>query len=137
MAVVFISHALEEALTVSDRITVLRDGRIAATGPTSQFDRDRLIRLMVGRSISGAGKNRPARPYGPKILSVANLSVGTIVKVCSFSLYGGQVAGVFGLVGSGRTEMMKAVIGAPQCKAHQGTVNVEGRPVAFGLHARP
>ncbi|MGO4843691.1 sugar ABC transporter ATP-binding protein, partial [Rhizobiaceae sp. 2RAB30] len=81
----------EEALAVSDRITVLRDGRVAATGPTREFDRDRLIRLMVGRTISGAlhaGKGRLSRPYGKKILSVANMSATTMVNDCSFTLYG-------------------------------------------------
>lgn len=115
VSIIFISHALEEALTLSDRITVLRDGRLVVTDDTSAFDRERVIQAMVGRSLSGElydrSGARQSRPYGTKILSVQNLSMGNIVRNTSFSVFAGQVTGLFGLVGAGRTETLKIVSG--------------------------
>ena len=116
ISIIFISHALEEALELSDRITVLRDGKVAASDLTSNFDRDRIIQAMVGRSLSGElygaeAKNRVPRGYGEKVLSIQNLSMGTVVRNTSFSVFAGQITGLFGLVGSGRTETMKIVSG--------------------------
>jgi simple sugar transport system ATP-binding protein/ribose transport system ATP-binding protein len=117
VAIVFISHALEEALTLSDRITVLRDGEVAATDSTANFTRDRIVEAMVGRKLSPSLYQRQSdrmkrgRPAGRKVLSVQNLSMGNAVRNCSFSVYAGQITGIFGLVGSGRTEMMKIVSG--------------------------
>ena len=114
VAVIFISHALEEALQLADRITVLRDGELVVTGPAREFDRERLIQAMVGRSLSatlhGAAQRAP-RPYGRRVLSVQNLSSGSMVRNTSFSIFAGQVTGIFGLVGAGRTETMKVVAG--------------------------
>ena len=111
VSIIFISHALEEALALSDRITVLRDGRLVVTDRTSAFDRERIVQAMVGRSLSGElyGKSgtRRSRPYGEKVLSVQNLSMGSIVRNTSFSVFAGQVTGLFGLVGAGRTETLK------------------------------
>jgi simple sugar transport system ATP-binding protein len=79
VTIIFISHALEEALEISDRITVLRDGELVATGRTSAFDRDRIIRAMVGRTLSrevyADTRTRAARPAGERVLSVQNLSM--------------------------------------------------------------
>jgi simple sugar transport system ATP-binding protein len=114
VSIIFISHALEEALEISDRITVLRDGKHVVTGPTAEFDRDRIIQAMVGRELSEElyGKNKKVvRPAGDRILSVQNLRVGGVVKNNSLSVFKGQVTGVFGLVGSGRTETFKVVAG--------------------------
>lgn len=116
VSIIFISHALEEALALSDRITVLRDGRLVVTDDTSAFDRERIVQAMVGRSLSGElygnSEARHARPYGEKVLSVQNLSMGNIVRNTSFSVFSGQVTGLFGLVGAGRTETLKIVSGA-------------------------
>ena len=108
VSIIFISHALEEALELSDRITVLRDGKVAASDLTKNFDRDRIIQAMVGRSLTGelyARDRRERRPrdYGEKVLSIQNLSMGTVVRNTSFSVFAGQITGFFGLVGSGRT----------------------------------
>ncbi|MCB1435516.1 MAG: sugar ABC transporter ATP-binding protein, partial [Alphaproteobacteria bacterium] len=80
-SVIFISHALEEALAISDRITILRDGKLVITDETGKFDRDSIISAMVGRDLSGElyggedGKRR-VRPYGKRVLSVQNVSMG-------------------------------------------------------------
>jgi len=136
VSVIFISHALEEALALSDRITVLRDGELVITDRTSNFDRDRVIQAMVGRSLSGElyGKtgNRTARPYGTKMLSVQNLSMGSIVRNTSFTVFAGQVTGLFGLVGAGRTETMKIVGGVLKRDFfHGGSIQFRERPVRY------
>jgi simple sugar transport system ATP-binding protein len=115
VAIIFITHNLEEALQIADRITVLRDGELVETGPTSTFDRDKIIRAMVGRSLSNSlyrkHSGTGARDVGEKVLSVQNLSRGSIVKNTSFSIYAGQITGMFGLIGSGRTETAKIIAG--------------------------
>jgi simple sugar transport system ATP-binding protein len=115
VAIIFITHNLEEALQIADRITVLRDGELVETGPTSSFDRDKIIRAMVGRSLSNSlyrnHAGTGARDVGEKVLSVQNLSRGNIVKNTSFSIYAGQITGMFGLIGSGRTETAKIIAG--------------------------
>jgi len=136
VTIIFISHALEEALALSDRITVLRDGELVVTDDTANFDRERVIQAMVGRSLSsdlyGKAGKRVARPYGEKVLSVQNLSQGSIVRNTSFSVYSGQVTGLFGLVGAGRTETMKVVSGvAKRDFFHGGTITWLGKPVRY------
>ena len=136
MSVIFISHALEEALTLSDRITVLRDGEVVATDATSNFDRSRLVHAMVGRNLSselyGSAQERKTRPYGEEILSVRNLSMGSIVRNTSFSVFSGQITGMFGLVGAGRTETMKIIAGVLKRDFfHGGEVRLKGRHVRY------
>ena len=140
VTIVFISHALEEALEISDRITILRDGRLVVTDRTTAFDRDLIIRHMVGRDLSGeiysGAPSGPARPAGRKILSVENLSMGSMVRNSSFSVYEGQVTGMFGLVGSGRTEMMKVVAGVIKRDTfHGGEIRLFGRPIRYRVPA--
>ncbi|HVJ34095.1 MAG TPA: sugar ABC transporter ATP-binding protein [Terriglobia bacterium] len=137
VSIIFISHALEEALELSDRITVLRDGKVSASDLTKNFTRDRIIQAMVGRSLtdelySGGGKDRAPRPYGEKVLSIQNLSMGTVVRNTSFSVFAGQITGFFGLVGSGRTETMKIVSGVLKRDFfHGGTVRFNEKPVRY------
>ena len=136
VSIVFISHALEEALTIADRITILRDGEHVLTADASELDRDRIIQAMVGRSLSqelyGHRSQRVRRPRGAKVLSVQNLSMGTIVKNNAFSLYAGQITGMFGLIGSGRTETAKIVAGvAKRDFLHGGEILLDGEPVRY------
>lgn len=115
VSIIFISHAIEEALAIADRITILRDGELVASDVTSAFDRDKIIRAMVGRTLSNAlyrkHSGSGAREVGDKVLSVQNLSMGNIVRNTSFSIYSGQITGMFGLIGSGRTETAKIIAG--------------------------
>jgi len=136
VSIIFISHALEEALQISDRITVMRDGEHVVTDATSTFDRDSIIRAMVGRSLSdelyGAQEGRTVRRAGQKVLSVQNLSMQNIVRNTSFSVFAGQITGVFGLIGSGRTEAAKVVAGVLKRDFfHGGQVRLNGRPVRY------
>lgn len=136
VSIIFISHALEEALQISDRITILRDGEHVLTAPTRELDREKIVRAMVGRSLTdelyGATRDRTPRPAGAKVLSVQNLSMNKIVRNTSFSVFAGQVTGVFGLIGSGRTEAAKVVAGVLKRDFfHGGQVRLNGRPVRY------
>ncbi|CAN5233813.1 sugar ABC transporter ATP-binding protein [soil metagenome] len=136
VSIIFISHALEEALQIADRITVMRDGRHVVTDVTSTFDREKIVRAMVGRSLSdelyGSHKDRKIRRAGDKVLSVQNLSMGNLVRNTSFSAFSGQITGVFGLIGSGRTEAAKVVSGVLKRDFfHGGQVRLNGRPVRY------
>ena len=136
VSIIFISHAVEEALQISDRITILRDGEHVVTDATSSFDRGRIVRSMVGRTLSeelyGKAGRRRIRPAGRKVLSVQNLSMGTFVRNTTFSVFAGQITGVFGLIGSGRTETAKVVSGVMKRDFfHGGQVRLDGSPVRY------
>ncbi|HVZ43490.1 MAG TPA: sugar ABC transporter ATP-binding protein [Ramlibacter sp.] len=135
VSVVFISHALEEALFLADRITVLRDGRRVVTDLKENFDRARIVRAMVGRDLSQTlygQRKTTVRPPGECLLSVRNLRMSSVVKNNSLSVFAGQVTGVFGLVGAGRTETFKVVAGLIKRDFfHGGEVLLRGRPVRY------
>ncbi len=137
VSIVFISHALEEALAHADRITILRDGERVVTGDTREFDRDQVIRAMVGRTLSNELYRRrrqpeELRPAGAKVLSVQDISMGNAVRNNAFSIYEGQITGVFGLIGSGRTETFKIVAGIYKRDfLGGGAIELDGRPVRY------
>jgi ABC-type sugar transport system ATPase subunit len=116
VSIIYISHALEEALDLSDRITVLRDGAHIITDKTSHFNREKIVEAMVGRSLTSelyGDKlySRKTRSYGNRVVSIQSVSKGNIVRSNSLSIYAGQITTIFGLVGSGRTETMKILAG--------------------------
>jgi simple sugar transport system ATP-binding protein len=114
VSIVFISHALEEALALADRITVLRDGKKVVTDDASNFDRARIVQAMVGRDLSHTlygVRKMTVRKAGDRVLAVQNLKMVPMVKNNSLSVFAGQITGVFGLVGAGRTETFKIVSG--------------------------
>jgi ABC-type sugar transport system ATPase subunit len=136
VSIVFISHALEEALMISDRITILRDGELVATGPTADFDREKIIAAMVGRTLSGELYSKRdvthLRKPGRKVLSVQDISMGAMVRNTSFSVFEGQITGVFGLIGSGRTETFKIVAGIYKRDfLRGGAIDLDDRPVRY------
>jgi ABC-type sugar transport system ATPase subunit len=137
VSIIFISHALEEALQIADNISVLRDGEMIVTDKASAFDRERIVQAMVGRNLTDdiygtASRKRPPRARGRKVLSVENLSMGNIVRNTSFSIFAGQVTGIFGLVGSGRTETMKIVAGVLKRDFfHGGEIKINDRSVRY------
>jgi simple sugar transport system ATP-binding protein len=135
VSVIFISHALEEALLVSDRITVLRDGKVAVTDLRENFDRSRIVQAMVGRDLSQTlyGQRKTSvRPAGKRVLSVENLRMASMVKNNSLSVFAGQITGVFGLVGSGRTETFKVVAGVIKRDImHGGEILLHDKPVRY------
>ncbi|MDE2362925.1 MAG: sugar ABC transporter ATP-binding protein [Hyphomicrobiales bacterium] len=135
VSIVFISHALEEALQLADRITVLRDGKHVVTDNAANFDRARIVQAMVGRDLSNTlyGKRKStSRPAGERVLTVQNLKLAPMVKNNSLSIFAGQITGVFGLVGAGRTETFKIVSGVLKRDFfHGGEIILHGRPVRY------
>jgi simple sugar transport system ATP-binding protein len=138
VSIIFITHALEEALTISDRITILRDGHHVLTDAAQHLDRETIIRHMVGRTLingpsqAEGAQARTTRTPGAKVLSVQNLSMSRTVKNNSFTVYAGQVTGIFGLIGSGRTETAKIIAGGLKRDFfHGGEVLLRGRSIHY------
>ena len=124
VAVVYISHFLEETRAVASSFTVLRDGRTVGTGTLDSVTNDQLIALMVGRTVGELFPRREGQPGEDVALDVAALAAPGLEEA-SFTLHRGEVLGVFGLMGSGRTEMVRALFGLAPAAA--GRVRVGGR----------
>jgi len=134
VSIVYVSHKLDELLRISDRITVLRDGRFVQTVETAQTDRDTIVRLMVGRQLDGLYVHSPPQPNRFERLRVDALTLtrkntrGPVVDSVTLSAYSGEVLGIFGLMGAGRTELLEAIFGLhPRRMA--GTVAIDGEVV--------
>ncbi|WP_416359854.1 sugar ABC transporter ATP-binding protein [Burkholderia ambifaria] len=127
VAMIFISHHLDEIFAVCDRITVLRDGQYVATTDVARTDVEQLVRMMVGRRLESSFPPKPVRAAdAPAVLEVDALQIERDGPVNRFALHAGEILGFAGLVGSGRTETALAVIGAT--RAHRKTVRVRGTP---------
>jgi ribose transport system ATP-binding protein len=124
-AVVYISHFLEETRAIADGYTVLRDGRSVATGRLADVANEGLIAQMVGRTVSELYPARAAVAAGEPAFEVRGLVAPPVVRTASFSIRPGEILGTFGLMGSGRTEMVRALYGLAPAQA--GTVRVRGR----------
>ncbi|HLZ02805.1 MAG TPA: sugar ABC transporter ATP-binding protein [Bradyrhizobium sp.] len=134
VSIIYISHALEESLQIADRITVLRDGRLVITAAAKQLTRDALVQYMVGREVAQAvyGRKEKTAQRREKVLTVENVTMGMAVKNMSFSVYAGEVVGIAGLIGSGRTEIAKVVYGALKRNLiNGGTIRLRGKPVRY------
>lgn len=134
--IVYVSHAIEEALKVADRITVLRDGRKVTTLAAGETSRDEIVRYMVGRVLEGTpvteSAGRAPSERKRRVLEVENLIMGNVVKNMSFTAYAGEVLGVAGLIGSGRTEAAKIIAGAlKRNRLHGGRVVLHGKSVRY------
>jgi ABC-type sugar transport system ATPase subunit len=130
--VIYISHRLEEVFQISDRIVVLKDGVAVHSSGTAAANEETLIRAMVGRPLAAiypAGRREP----GPPRLEVARLSRAGKFDDVSFSVGSGEIVGMFGLVGSGRTEVAKAIFGAEP--AESGEIRLDGELVAISSPA--
>jgi ABC-type sugar transport system ATPase subunit len=137
-SIIFISHALEEALAIADRISILRDGELVITDEVASFTRDRIVQAMVGRQLKdelyGNAARRTGRPAGRRVLALENVSMGKAVRSATLSVYSGQITGMFGLVGAGRTEMMKIAAGVLKRDFfHGGRIRLNGKTVRFNM----
>ena len=128
VSVVYISHRLDEIFRTANQITVLKDGRTVGTYPVAGMDEARLISLMVGREATQLFP-KVERTRGGELLRVEGLSASGLVKQVSFSLHQGEVLGIAGLVGSGRTEVARAIFGAD--RAETGTISMNGSRVVI------
>jgi len=111
VGIIYISHRIEEVIGIADRVTILRDGRVVSTRPTSEVSVEGVIRMMVGRDLEHEHLRHGSEP-GPVALRAVGLTVGEKVRDVSFDVRRGEILGVAGLMGSGRTETMRAVFGA-------------------------
>jgi len=126
VAIIYISHTIEEILELCDRVTVLRDGELVGEREVSTTTADELVRLMVGRPLVEMFPKEPA-PMGEELLRVEKLRVRGRQTEVSFSVRAGEVLGFAGLLGAGRTALMRAIIGA--IPVESGTIYRDGKPV--------
>jgi ribose transport system ATP-binding protein len=126
-AVIYISHDLEEIFEVADRVTVLRDGKLVRTLPVAEVTRPALIRMMIGRDIDESGRRETGR-RDHEVLSVSGIRRGTELDGVSFTLRAGELLGIAGLVGSGRTELLRAIFGADPVE--EGAMTLHGKAYA-------
>ncbi|MEA2419818.1 MAG: ribose transport system ATP-binding protein [Thermoleophilaceae bacterium] len=131
IGIVFITHRLEEVIAVADRVTALRDGARVGTHDTSELDMSSLIELIVGHAVERSLQERPApvTREGTPLLSLRGVSSGDRLHGVDLDLHEGEVLGIAGLMGSGRSELARAVFGID--KISSGTVEVRGKPVAL------
>lgn len=127
--IIYISHRMEEIRRLADRITVLRDGRLVATDEARALPIRKVIRLMVGREIAADLRPAPKHTPQPVALAVHHLSTHDLVRDVSFDLHRGEVLGFAGLMGAGRTETARAIVGADPKTA--GDVVIDGRRVSI------
>jgi ABC-type sugar transport system ATPase subunit len=127
VAVVLISHRLDEIFSITDRVAIMRDGRHVKTLPTAETSREEVIRLMVGRDITELFPKTEAEITTP-VLQVRGLSSAEGIEDVSFEVRAGEIVGLAGLVGAGRTEVARAIFGADVRTG--GEVLLEGKPVA-------
>ncbi len=128
IAVLYISHRLDEIFQIADRVTVMRDGKVVATLPRSEIDQQKLIRLMVGRDIHNLYP-KPESKIGPVVLRVEGITRKGLLHQCSFEVRAGEILGFAGLVGSGRTELARAVFGADPIDA--GSIWLDGKRLSI------
>ncbi|MDR2476462.1 MAG: sugar ABC transporter ATP-binding protein [Treponema sp.] len=126
VSVIFISHRLEEVLAITDRITVMRDGKVVDTVNTAEVNIDNIVKMMVGRDITQKYPKVKAK-IGTEMLRAEGLTRKGVMENVSFVVHAGEVLGFAGLVGAGRTETMRALTGADLLDS--GTIFVEGRKV--------
>lgn len=126
VSIVYVSHRMPEIFALADRVTVLRDGRRIATQPISEVDHARLVSQMVGRSVDQIYPRSQAK-RGRPVLELQHLSCRNQVKEVSFTLHAGEILGIAGLIGSGRTELAHILFGITP--ATSGTLLLESQPV--------
>ena len=128
-SLIYISHRLEEIFAIADRVTVLRDGELVGTAAVSELDSQAVIRMMVGRDLTQ--EPRPMRSTDfdatEELLRVEGLSRGTCFRDVSFTVHRGEILGIAGLVGAGRTELVRAIFGAD--RPTRGEIYLHGKPV--------
>lgn len=124
--IIYISHRIEEIFQIADRTTVLKDGHLVGTYETKDLDKPQIVNLMVGRSLT---ETFPAREVGERkeILALEEVSRDNIIQHVSFRVYSGEILGLAGLVGSGRSEIARVIFGA--CDIHHGRVLLNGSPL--------
>jgi ribose transport system ATP-binding protein len=133
IAIIYISHRMQEVFALSDRISVLQDGEYVGSLERSQTSSELLIQMMVGRSLQDFYEHKPQKAHGSVVLEVTDLSDGRKVKSASFKLHAGEIVGLAGLVGAGRTELARLIFGADPRVS--GEVKLAGRKLKISSPA--
>jgi ABC-type sugar transport system ATPase subunit len=125
-AIIYISHRIDEIFQIADRATVLKDGKVVGTVRTGDVDKPTIVKMMVGRSLS---ETFPARDRGTReeVLALKDVCQDGVLKNVSFTAYTGEILGVSGLVGAGRTELARAIFGADPID--RGTILLKGKEI--------
>lgn len=131
-ALIYISHILRDVLTLSDSIAVMRDGQLVTQEPVESFNIQRMISLMVGRTIDNLFPTRTTTATATPLLTLEGISAAGIVEDVSFTLHKNEVLGMFGLMGSGRTELARILFGLDSFE--RGTITIDGKTLH---HASP
>lgn len=132
--IIYISHILSDVQRLSDHILVLRDGRLVEQGPTADFSISRMIRAMIGRDMGGLFPDRNNTPSAQTILEAHHLTQPGVLKDVSLTIHQGEIVGLFGLMGSGRTELARVLFGLDPYES--GTIALEGKVPGQGPRAR-
>jgi ribose transport system ATP-binding protein len=127
IAIIFITHRLEEVMSIADRVVVLRDGRRVGSMPIGETSPEEIIRMMVGRELLTEIFHKEQAEIGDPLLEVRGLTGRTFVKDVTFTLRRGEILGFAGLVGAGRTETARLLFGADPVES--GEILIEGKPV--------
>ena len=130
IAIIYISHRLREVFAIGDRITVLRDGRNVASLTPAETSIDELVQLMVGREVDTTYRHQFCRQPGDVVLAVEDLYADNGVRGVTLDVRAGEIVGLAGLVGAGRTELVRAVYGAD--RVSRGRIRLRGRRLAGG-----
>jgi ribose transport system ATP-binding protein len=126
-SILYISHRLEEVYRLSDRLTVMRDGENVGVLTKEEITPAKVMRMMIGREVKQIKDTSGKKIFNDNVLEVKNLAYKNILKDVSFKAYGGEILGIGGLVGSGRTELIRCIYGAE--KQSKGTITLNGKPV--------
>ena len=139
VGILFITHNIEEALSEADLISVMRDGVLHLTKPAAEVTRDEIVRTMVGRSTEYTRHAQNREPAAAPLLEVDNITLMPMVRNMSFSAYAGEIVGIAGLVGAGRSEVAQIIAGiSRRRRINGGEIRLNGKPVRFRTprHAR-
>ncbi|MCK5095426.1 MAG: sugar ABC transporter ATP-binding protein [Spirochaetes bacterium] len=126
-AIIYISHRIDEIFQIADIATVLKDGKLVGTVRTADVSKSTIVRMMVGRNLSETFPEKVKKQKKKEVLDVKNVSKEGVLKNISFKAYGGEILGIAGLVGSGRTELARAIFGADPID--HGEVFLNGRKI--------
>jgi simple sugar transport system ATP-binding protein len=130
ISILFVSHKLEEVFEIAEELTILRNGKKVIEGPMKDFDREKFIYYMTGRTIETTPFVCPTPPDGEPLLKVEGIGIKDLFDDISFELYPGEIIGITGLLGSGRSELARALFGLE--KIQKGCLLVNGSPVKPG-----